>query len=60
MRKIEFKDKYLGRQMNKEQNRMVWTCLKNECRENSEEDFEHESRRNTPKRETEIKMGTGD
>jgi hypothetical protein len=37
---------------------MVWTCFKNEQRENPKEGFEHESERKMPMWETKIKMRT--
>jgi hypothetical protein len=40
-----------------EQNKMVWTCYKNECRQNPK-GFEHETMMKMPKKKTKIKMGT--
>jgi hypothetical protein len=41
----EYHDKYVTKQINKQQNKMIWTCFKNEQKENIKEDFEHKNRK---------------
>lgn len=39
----------------KYQNKIIWTCFKNEWRENPKEGFEHENKRKAPIRKAMIK-----
>lgn len=51
-----FKNKHLGRLINRLYNKIIQRCFKNEQRTNPKEGFEYESK--TPKKKINIKMGT--